>query len=67
MNQQLTLKDFKHKFSVTVRFHEVDMLRVCYNAVYINYFETARLEYAKAGGLIPKGGIFSDGNLFFIM
>lgn len=67
MNQQLTLKDFKHKFSVTVRFHEVDMLRVCYNAVYINYFETARLEYAKAAGLIPKGGIFSDGNLFFIV
>lgn len=60
-------KDFKHKVSISVRFHEVDMLGVCYNAVYINYFETSRLEYAKAAGLIPEGGIFSDGNLFFIV
>lgn len=67
MSELLTPKDFKHKYSVIVRFHEVDMLRVCYNAVYINYFETARLEYAKAIGLIPKEGIFSDGNIFFIV
>lgn len=63
----LTPEDFEHKYSITVRFHEVDMLGVCYNAVYINYFETARLDYAKSAGLIPEGGIFSDGNLFFIV
>jgi acyl-CoA thioester hydrolase len=49
-----------------VRFHEVDMLGVCNNAVYINYFEQARLDYIKALGLVPKGGLFSDGRLFFI-
>lgn len=64
---ELSLKDFKHKYTVTVRFHEVDMLGVCNNAVFINYFETARLEYIKAAGLIPKNGIFSDGKLFFIV
>lgn len=60
-------KDFKHKITVTVRFHEVDMLGVCNNAVYINYFETARLEYIKAAGLMPEQGIFSDGKLFFMV
>jgi len=67
MTELLTPKDFNHKFSVTVRFHEVDMLGVCYNAVYINFFETARLEYIKAAGLMPARGIFSDGNIFFIV
>jgi len=63
----MEIKDFTHKTTVKVRFHEVDMLGVCNNAVYINYFETARLEYIKAAGLIPEGGIFSDGNLFFMV
>lgn len=63
----MEVKDFNHKTTVTVRFHEVDMLGVCNNAVYINYFEHARLEYVKAAGLIPKGGIFSDGKLFFMV
>jgi acyl-CoA thioester hydrolase len=63
----MELKDFNHKITITVRFHEVDMLGVCNNAVYINYFEHARLEYAKEAGLIPEGGIFSDGKLFFMV
>lgn len=67
MTDSLWPKNFKHKYSVTVRFHEVDMLGVCNNAVFINYFETARLEYIKAAGLMPKNGIFSDGKLFFMV
>jgi len=63
----LTLKDFKQKYTVTVRFHEVDMLGVCNNAVYINFFETARLEYIKVAGLMPEKGIFSDGKIFFMV
>lgn len=59
--------DFKHKITVQVRFHEVDMLGVCNNAVYINYFETARLDYIKTAGLMPKEGLFSDGRLFFMV
>ena len=63
----LSPKDFIHKTTLTIRFHEVDMLGVCNNAVYINFFETARLEYIKAAGLMPEKGIFSDGNIFFMV
>ena len=63
----MTPTDFRHKITVQVRFHEVDMLGVCNNAVYINYFETARLEYIKAAGLMPEKGIFSDGKLYFMV
>ncbi|NWF89203.1 MAG: acyl-CoA thioesterase [Ignavibacteriaceae bacterium] len=63
----MAITDFKHKITVKVRFHEVDMLGVCNNAVYINYFETARLEYIKAAGLLPEKGLFSDGKLFLIV
>jgi acyl-CoA thioester hydrolase len=67
LSDSLTQKDFKHKYILTVRFHEVDMLGVCNNAVYINFFETARLEYIKAAGLMPEKGIFSDGKIFFMV
>jgi acyl-CoA thioester hydrolase len=67
MSDLLNPIDFKHKYTVTVRFHEVDMLGVCNNAIYINFFETARLEYIKAAGLMPEKGIFSDGKLFFMV
>ena len=63
----MNISDFKHKYSVRVRFNEVDMLGVCNNAVYINYFEDARLQYIKDAGLLPKNGIFSDGKLYFIV
>lgn len=63
----MNISDFKHKIKVTVRFNEVDMLGVCNNAVYINYFEHARLEYIKAAGMMPAGGLFADGRVFFIV
>jgi acyl-CoA thioester hydrolase len=63
----LTPKDFKHKFTVQVRFYEVDMLGVCNNAVYINFLETARLEYIKYIGLMPENGIFKDEKIYFIV
>ena len=63
----LTPESFKQVYTVTVRFHEVDMLGVCNNAVYINFFETARLEYIKSAGLMPEKGIFSDGKIFFMV
>lgn len=67
MNEVLTPESFKQVYTITVRFHEVDMLGVCNNAVYINFFETARLEYIKAAGLMPDNGIFSDGKIFFMV
>jgi acyl-CoA thioester hydrolase len=36
---------YKHNISEKVKFHEVDMLGVCNNAVYFNYFEDARIDY----------------------
>ncbi len=63
----MNIEEFEHKITIKVRFHEVDMLGVCNNAVYINYFEQARLEYIKEAGLIPEGGLFSDGRLFFMV
>jgi len=63
----LSPEDFIHEITLTVRFHEVDMLGVCNNAVYINFFETARLEYIKAAGLMPEKGIFSNGRIFFMV
>jgi acyl-CoA thioester hydrolase len=60
-------KKVSHKYTVRVRFHEVDMLGVCNNAVYINFFEDARLRYIKEAGLMPEGGLFSDGKLFFMV
>jgi acyl-CoA thioester hydrolase len=67
MNDSLSAQNFIHKYTTTVRFHEVDMLGVCNNAVYINFFETARLEYIKTVGLMPEKGIFSDGKIFFMV
>jgi len=60
-------KDFKHKVRVVVRFNEVDMLGVCNNAVFINYFEHARLQYMKNAGITSGKEIFSDGRLFFVV
>jgi acyl-CoA thioester hydrolase len=41
----MEIKDYKHKIIEVVRFHEVDLLGVCNNAVYFNYFEDARIKY----------------------
>lgn len=38
---------FKHQIEETVKFHEVDMMGVCNNAVYFNYFEDARIKYVQ--------------------
>jgi acyl-CoA thioester hydrolase len=38
---------FKHSIIERVRFHEVDILGVCNNAVYFNYFEDARIKYVQ--------------------
>lgn len=67
MDNMEEIKKFNHSTIVRVRFNEVDMLGVCNNAVYINYFEHARLEYVKAVGLMPGGGIFSDDEIYFMV
>ncbi len=58
---------FYHVTNLRVRFQEVDMLGVCNNAVYVSYFEQSRLEYIKEAGMLPPGGLFSDGYNFFMV
>ncbi|MBN8546981.1 MAG: acyl-CoA thioesterase [Ignavibacteria bacterium] len=58
---------FYHVTKLKVRFHEVDMLGVCNNAVYVSFLEQSRLEYLKEAGLIPERGLFTDGFDFFMV
>ena len=37
--------NFKHKFPIQVRFVDIDKLGHVNNAVYLSYFETARVAY----------------------
>lgn len=58
---------FKHVIKEKVKFHEVDLLGVCNNAVYFNYFEDARIEYVKTLKELYGFKKFLVGDSFFIM
>lgn len=45
MDKEFDISLFRHTIKEKVKFHEVDMIRVVNNAVYLNYFEDARTEY----------------------
>jgi acyl-CoA thioester hydrolase len=63
----MNVNDFKHKIFEIVKFHEVDLLGVCNNAVYFNYFEDARIKYLQD---LKKNYSLKEimvGNSFFIM
>jgi acyl-CoA thioester hydrolase len=49
-----------------VKFEEVDMLHIVNNAVYFNYFEQARIKYARDMGLLPNGGVALNGTAFYM-
>ena len=55
-----------HTYDLTVKFDEVDMLHIVNNAVYFNYFEQARIRYAKDLKLLPKEGITLNGTAFYM-
>ena len=59
--------NYKHKIKEVVKFHEVDMLSVCNNAVYFNYFEDARIKYLQNLSLKYSFKEFLVGNSFVIM
>lgn len=63
----MEISDYKHKIVETVRFHEVDLLGVCNNAVYFNYFEDGRLKYVKDLKKQFDLKEFFEGYSFFIM
>ena len=50
-------EDFKHIYQLKVRLYEVEILQIVNNAVYFNYFEQARIQYAKDAGLLPVDNI----------
>ncbi|MEW6653741.1 MAG: thioesterase family protein [Bacteroidota bacterium] len=59
--------NYKHAITEVVRFHEVDMMSVCNNAVYFNYFEDARIKYIQ--DLIKNFSLkkIMAGHSYFIM
>ncbi|MBS3999318.1 MAG: acyl-CoA thioesterase [Desulfobulbaceae bacterium] len=63
----MDLNDFKHKLSVKVRFNEVDMLGVCNNAVYINFFEEGRIQYLKDLKIFTGNNLFPGNELYFMV
>lgn len=63
----MEISDFNHQITETVKFHEVDLLGVCNNAVYFNYFEDARIRYTQDLKKNYKLKEFLEGNSFFIM
>jgi acyl-CoA thioester hydrolase len=60
-------EDFKHIYNLKVRLYEVDILQIVNNAVYFNYFEQARIQYAKDAGLLPDDNIFSEESLYYMV
>ena len=61
------LEDFKHIYKLKVRLYEVDILQIVNNAVYFNYFEQARMQYAKDAGLLPVDNIFTEESLYYMV
>jgi len=47
MKTDFDLTLYHHKIKEVVKFHEVDLMGVCNNAVYFSYFEDARISYVK--------------------
>lgn len=60
-------KKYSHQIKEIVKFHEVDSLGVCNNAVYFNYFEDARIKYLQDLSAKYKFKKFLIGESFFIM
>jgi len=47
MKKEFDLNIYHHQLMEVVKFHEVDLMGVCNNAVYFSYFEDARISYVK--------------------
>ena len=49
-----SIKDFKHKITIKVRFSDLDAMRHVNNATYLTYLEEARIAYYKVVLDLPK-------------
>lgn len=55
------LPKYKHKIQLRVRNFEVDSQGIVHNAIYLEYCETGRVEYARQlGFILLPGGIFNN-------
>lgn len=63
----MEIVNYKHKIIEVVRFHEVDMLGVCNNTIYFNYFEDARIKYTQDIKKTFSLSKLYEGNSFIIM
>ena len=52
-----SIKDFKHKIKLKVRFSDLDAMRHVNNATYLSYLEEARIAYYKDVLNMPKNGL----------
>jgi acyl-CoA thioester hydrolase len=52
-----SIKDFKHKIKIKVRFSDLDAMRHVNNATYLSYLEEARIAYFKDVLEKPKNGL----------
>ncbi len=41
----ITFEDYKHSIPIQIRFSDIDKINHVNNACYLNYFETARVNY----------------------
>lgn len=55
-----TLETVKHRFPIRVRFYELDPYHHVNHAVYIQYFEAARIELLREAGMSLEG-MMDDG------
>ena len=60
-----TLVAVKHQFPIRVRFYELDPYRHVNHAVYIQYFEAARVELLREAGLTLQG-MMDDGVMIVV-
>lgn len=67
INPESELHLYRHKIIEVVKFHEVDLLAVCNNAVYFNYFEDARVKYLQHLKRNFNLKEIMEGTSFFIM
>ncbi len=63
----MEISNYKHKIIEVVKFHQLDLLGICNNVVYFDYFVDARIKYIQNLKAIYKFKEFLEGNSFFIM
>lgn len=62
----MEISNYSHKIEEEVKFHEVDMMGICNNAVYLNYFEDGRVKYIQNLKQTYKLQTIMEGGSFFI-